>query len=140
MSIHVVLDTNVIFEGLTKQTGACGLLINAWRAGLITVCVTNTLLYEYEDVLGRKLSEWRYVKIITLLDKLLDESAEYVRIYYSWRPSSPDPGDDHVVDCALTANAILVTSNLRDFYSAKDNVGLQVMTPVAFVRLLAGIE
>lgn len=140
MSIHVVLDTNVIFEGLTKQTGACGLLINAWRAGLITVCVTNTLLYEYEDVLGRKLSEWRYVKIITLLDKLLDESAEYVRIYYSWRPSSPDPGDDHVVDCALTANAILVTSNLRDFYSAKDNLGLQVMTPVAFVRLLAGIE
>lgn len=140
MSIRVVLDTNVIFEGLTKQTGACGLLINAWRAGLITVCVTNTLLYEYEDVLGRKLSEWRYVKIITLLDKLLDESAEYVRIYYSWRPSSPDPGDDHVVDCALTANAILVTSNLRDFYSAKDNLGLQVMTPVAFVRLLAGIE
>lgn len=140
MSIHVVLDTNVIFEGLTKQTGACGLLINAWRAGLITVCVTNTLLYEYEDVFGRKLSEWRYVKIITLLDKLLDESAEYVRIYYSWRPSSPDPGDDHVVDCALTANAILITSNLRDFYSAKDKLGLQVMTPVEFVRLLARIE
>ncbi|MEZ4860848.1 MAG: PIN domain-containing protein [Caldilineaceae bacterium] len=52
MSIRVVLDTNVIFEGLTKQTGACGLIVGAWRAGLIMVCVTTTLLNEYEDRVG----------------------------------------------------------------------------------------
>lgn len=54
--MRVVIDTNVVFEGLTKQGGACGLIIDAWRAGLIKACVTNALAYEYEDVLARKLS------------------------------------------------------------------------------------
>jgi len=44
MALRVVLDTNVVFEGLTKQTGVCGLIIDAWRAGLLTVCVSNALL------------------------------------------------------------------------------------------------
>lgn len=55
----VVIDTNVVFEGLTKQGGAAGLIIDAWLAGFINVCVSNALGYEYEDVLSRKLSDAR---------------------------------------------------------------------------------
>jgi predicted nucleic acid-binding protein len=54
--LRVVIDTNVVFEGLTKQGGASGLIIDAWLAGLIVVCVSNTLAYEYDDVLSRKLA------------------------------------------------------------------------------------
>lgn len=42
----VVIDTNVVFEGLTKQGGAAGLVIDAWLAGLLEVCVSNPLAYE----------------------------------------------------------------------------------------------
>jgi len=31
--MRAVIDTNVVFEGLTKQGGVCGLIIDAWRAG-----------------------------------------------------------------------------------------------------------
>lgn len=33
--LRVVIDTNVVFEGLTKRGGAVGLIIDAWLAGLL---------------------------------------------------------------------------------------------------------
>ncbi|PIZ26050.1 MAG: toxin-antitoxin system toxin component, PIN family protein, partial [Chloroflexi bacterium CG_4_10_14_0_8_um_filter_57_5] len=31
---RVVVDTNVLFEGLTRKGGAAGLVVDAWLAGL----------------------------------------------------------------------------------------------------------
>jgi predicted nucleic acid-binding protein len=133
---RVVLDTNVVFEGLTKKDTACGLIIDAWFVGLIHVCVSDGLAYEYRDVLSRKLSpsKWDLAKVVlrTLLEK-----AEFVQIYYSWRPASPDPGDDLVIDCSMNANALLVTSNIKDFQKTTLELGLQIMTPVGFIERLA---
>ena len=83
-----VIDTNIIFEGLTKQGGASGLIIDAWLAGLFRACVSNSLAYEYMEVLSRELSEARWQKIQPILGMLLAQ-AEFVTIYYSWRPISP---------------------------------------------------
>lgn len=102
----------------------------------MVVCVSNALAYEYDDVLSRKLSEARWIKLQPVLGQLL-RVAQYTNIYFSWRPTSPDAGDDLVIDCAMNAGAIVVTSNIRDFRSAKESLGLRVMTPVQFVSLLA---
>jgi putative PIN family toxin of toxin-antitoxin system len=136
---RIVVDTNVVLEGLTKQGGASGLIIDAWLAGLIVVCVSNALAYEYDDVLSRKLSGERWNKLQPVLGQLLN-IAQYTNIYFSWRPTSPDAGDDLVIDCAMNAGAIVVTSNIRDFRSARDSLGLRIMTPVEFVNLLASGE
>jgi putative PIN family toxin of toxin-antitoxin system len=133
---RAVIDTNVVFEGLTKQGGAAGLIIDAWLAGLIQVCVSTALAYEYEDVLSRKLSEIRWQRLQPVLSALLSK-VEFTVIYYSWRPTSPDPGDDLVIDCAMNAGAVVVTSNTRDFQRAKVSLGLQVMTPTELVIKLA---
>jgi predicted nucleic acid-binding protein len=134
--LRVVIDTNVVFEGLTKKGGASGLIIDAWFAGLMIACVSNALAYEYDDVLSRKLAPERWILLKPLLGKLLN-IAEYTSIYFSWRPTSPDPGDDLAIDCAMNAGAIVVTSNIKDFRSARESLGLQVMTPVEFVNVLA---
>lgn len=136
-SFQVVIDTNVVFEGLTKQGNAAGLVIDAWLAGLLTVYISNALAYEYVDVLSRKLSEKRWQTLRPVLGKLLD-ICQFVAIYYSWRPTSPDAGNDLVVDCAMNAGATVITSNLRDFRRAEVSLGLQVMTPVELVVKLAG--
>ena len=52
---------------------------------------------------------------------------------------SPDPGDDHVIDCAMNAGVPVVTSNVRDFRLAAQTLGLVVMTPVDFVTWLAKV-
>jgi putative PIN family toxin of toxin-antitoxin system len=134
--LRVVVDTNVLFEGLTKQGGASGLIIDAWLAGLIVVCVSTTLTYEYVDVLSRKLAAERWITLQPVLVRLLS-IAQYTSIYFSWRPTSPDPGDDLAIDCAMNAGAIVITSNIKDFRSAKESLGLRVMTPVEFVNMLA---
>jgi predicted nucleic acid-binding protein len=134
--IRVAIDTNVVFEGLTKQGGAAGFIVDAWLAGLIQVCVSTALVYEYEDGLARKLSEIRWQKLQPVLSALLGK-VEFTVIYYSWRPTSPDSGDDLVIDCAMNAGEIVVTSNTRDFQRAKVSLGLQVMTPTELVIKLA---
>lgn len=133
---RVVVDTNVVFEGLTKQGSAAGFVIDAWLAGLIQVHVSNALAYEYEDVLSRKLSTVRWQELQPVLGTLLSYS-QFTKIYYSWRPTSPDAGDDLVIDCAMNANAIITTSNLRDFRNAKESLGLQAIAPAELVTQLA---
>jgi len=134
--LRVVIDTNVVFEGLTKQGSAAGFLIEAWLNGLLQVHVSNALAYEYEDVLSRKLSDVRWQELKPVLGTLLS-CAKFTTIYYSWRPTSPDEGDDLVIDCAMNASAIVTTFNLRDFRNARESLGLQVMTPAELVIKLA---
>jgi predicted nucleic acid-binding protein len=136
---HAVIDTNVVFEGLTVRGGASGLIIEAWFSGLFTACVSNALGYEYVDVLSRKLSTSRWQEIQPVLGTLLSK-CEFVTIFYSWRPASPDPGDDHVIDCAMNAGGIVVTHNLADFRHAERSLGLIVLSPVQFVTELAREE
>ncbi|CAN5855038.1 putative toxin-antitoxin system toxin component, PIN family [soil metagenome] len=133
--LRVVLDTNVVFEGLTKQAGASGLVLEAWRAGLLQVCMSDALWYEYEDVFSRLLSPERWQRLQPVLNALILR-AEFVTIYYTWRPTSPDPGDEHVIDCTMNANAIIITSNVRDFREAQRELGLQVMRPTELIARL----
>jgi predicted nucleic acid-binding protein len=57
--LQAVIDTNVLFEGMTIQGSASGLIIDAWRGGLFVACISNDLAYEYIDVLARMLSPVR---------------------------------------------------------------------------------
>jgi predicted nucleic acid-binding protein len=137
--LRAVIDTNVVFEGLTKRGGAAGILIEAWLAELIDVRVSNALAYEYISVLSRKLSEKRWRRIEPVLGTLLAQ-AEFVVINYTWRPVSPDPQDDHVIDCAMNTGAVVITSNIRDFRTPEKRLGLPVLTPAEAVLVLVERE
>jgi predicted nucleic acid-binding protein len=134
--MRVVIDTNVVFEGLTKQGGAAELIIDSWLAGLLEVYVSNALAYEYVDVLFRKLSKSRWLELQPVLEILIGKT-KFTFIDYSWRPTSPDPGDDLVIDCGMNAGAIVVTLNIKDFRRAQESLGLQVMTPTELIIQLA---
>lgn len=133
---RVVIDTNVVFTGLTQRGGAAGLIVSAWQGGLFAPFASDALLYEYVDVLSRKLSPVRWSVIEPLLVDLVDR-VEIVTLFFKRRPRSPDPGDDLVIDCAMNATATVVTSNMRDYRLAVAELGLTVMPPVVFANLLA---
>lgn len=134
-NLPIVVDTNVVFEGLTKQGSASDLIINAWLAGLWNVYASNALVYEYESTLSNKLSPDRWQQAKPILRRMLNH-IQFVPIYYSWRPLSPDPGDEHVIDCALNANATIIIANVRDFRQAQTEVGLSVLSPVELINQL----
>lgn len=116
--MRAVIDTNVVFEGLTKTSGASNIIVKAWSAELFEACYSMPLGYEYQDVLARKLSEKRWELVRPILDKLFSVSTQIIP-RYQWRPISPDPDDDFVIECAVNAGAIIVTYNTKDFRSAE---------------------
>jgi len=103
---------------------------------LLQVCVCDALAYEYADVLSRKLSEARWQRLKPVLGTLLSK-AQFVVVHYSWRPISPDPGDEHIIDCAMNAGATVITWNVRDFRTARETLGLRVITPIEAIIQLA---
>ncbi len=51
--IRAVIDTNVVFEGLTQYDGPAGTIVSAWIAELFQACISQALAYEYADVLAK---------------------------------------------------------------------------------------
>jgi predicted nucleic acid-binding protein len=132
--IRAVIDTNVLFEGLT-HLGPSAEVIDAWVANRFRPCVSTALALEYQDVLARKLAPSRGNGALMALQALLTR-CEYVPIYYSYRPASRDPGDDFVVDCVLNSHSVLVTQNVRDFAAVCRELGFRVFRPSEFLTEL----
>jgi putative PIN family toxin of toxin-antitoxin system len=134
--IRAVVDTNVLFEGLTRL-GSAADVVDAWADRRFLPCVSTALALEYQDVLARKLRPTRGESALMALQALLVR-CEYVPIYYSYRPASRDPGDDFIVDCVLNSQAVLITYNVRDFAEASRHLGFKVLQPSEFMLALAG--
>lgn len=135
--MRAVVDTNVLFEGLSKR-GPCGDVVDAWVNADFTPCVSTALAMEYEEVLARKFGPAKRPAIIGALQALL-KRAEFVPITFTVRPMSPDPDDDFVIDCAFNGHAVLVTGNLKDFRGLEQGLRITVLTPSAFLKQLRGI-
>lgn len=132
--IRAVIDTNVLFQGLTKIC-ADSKIVDFWVSAGFQPCISTALAFEYRDVLARLLSPRRQPLILGALQALLERS-EYIPIHYTYRPASPDPGDDLVVDCVLNASAILVTRNTKDFVTPSRRLGFALMGPDEFLSML----
>ena len=130
---RVVVDTNVLFEGLTKR-GACASVVDLWVRQEVTVCVSTAVALEYEDVLGRKLGGAKRAKALPALQALLSR-AEFVAVLTRVRPLSPDPDDDRVIECAYNGHASIVTRNLKDLRIAQEVLGVPVLAPEELLEL-----
>ena len=64
--LHLVIDTNIVLEGLTKQGGASGLIMEAWLGELFIVHISTAIAYEYQDVLTRKLWAKQFLGLTVL--------------------------------------------------------------------------
>ena len=132
--LRVVVDTNVLFTGLTRR-GSEADIIDAWAGRRFLPCVSTALALEYQATLGSKLGPRKKHLALPALQALLSR-CEFVAIWYLYRPSSPDPGDDLVVECVLNSRSLLVTQNVRDFRAPARQLGFTVLKPAEFLDLL----
>ena len=89
-----------------------------------------------EDVLSRMLSPLRGEIVLPALQALLVR-CRFVPIRFTYRPASPDPGDDLVVDCVLNSQSLLITHNIKDFRAPARDLGFKVLRPPEFLAVLA---
>ena len=100
--MNIVLDTNCLLMSLSRRSR----YYPVWRDfvdGKYTLCITNEILAEYEEILTQKVGPQIASNIIQALLDL--PNTKMVQVYYHLHLITVDPDDDKFVDCAFKANA-----------------------------------
>ena len=131
--IRVVFDTNVLFSAIYKRVGVPAQVIDLATSGILTPCVSDAVMAEYEDVLARPILQPHARRAHEVL-VLLRELAVHVAPTRTLAVCS-DPDDDRFLECAFAAGAeYLVTGNTRHF--PKSYEAFAVVTPRALLERL----
>jgi len=133
---QIVVDTNVFVSALRSQFGASYKLFSLIDKELYELQLSVPLALEYEAAAKRMIGE------ILLSEKEIDDILDFViskskcwQIYYLWRPQLKDPGDDMILELAVTANCnTILTYNVNDFKGI-EKFGIQAITPKEFLEL-----
>jgi putative PIN family toxin of toxin-antitoxin system len=131
--VRAVLDTSVLITALRSSTGAAAETVRLALRGELTTLMDLKLACEYRDVALRggqlKASGKSRAETATILDAL-EAIAEPVLVAFLYRPLSPDPNDDMVLDVAINGNAdAIITNNAKHFREAAERFSLEVLTP-----------
>lgn len=137
--MRLVLDTNIVASGLLWN-GTPAQLIDAARAEEIEIFTSRVLLAELARILQRA----KFAKAITAsglsLDELMLGYAELATLVTPMPiPATVlnDPDDDHVLACALAAEAELIVSGDNDLLTPKMFREIPIVTAAEAIRVIA---
>jgi putative PIN family toxin of toxin-antitoxin system len=128
--MRVVVDTNVLissfFGGNPKK------VIDLWKAGDITLCLSKPIIDEYLDVLQRLKAD------PALISELLSLFAGgYHLLFTGTTPSlrivPDDPGDDKFFECAVALKASVIVTGDKAMLRVANYMGIAVASPTQFL-------
>jgi len=110
--MKIVLDTNCLLVSVQEYSDYFWLW-EAFCSKKYTLCYTDEILNEYQEILSRYYSV-EFAKLV--IDALLNApNIEQIKVYYKWMLILADPDDNKFVDCAISANANFIVSNDKHF-------------------------
>ena len=130
--MRIVLDTNILVAIIGRRS-PYRWLFDYLIEGRLALCVSNEILLEYEEVLGRKAGGKVATNVINFID--IHPATVKTEIYFQFGLITQDPDDNKFVDCYLSANAEYLISNDGHFQSLK-----QIDFPKVAVLNLAEFE
>lgn len=114
---YVVLDTNCLIQILPTRSHYHQIWTD-FLSGIFRLCVSNEILSEYEEILGRLASSMVAHNVVEAIARhprtLFRES--YYRFHLL---SDIDKDDDKFVDCAITAGADYIVTEDNHFNHLK---------------------
>ena len=139
--MRVVLDTNVLLQGLKNKNGASGFILENIRSYHLELMISIPVFSEYQDVLLRK-SSLKFLGASKLdIEKILDFIAfiaSPAEINFLMRPNLKDESDNMFVDLAFASRAnFLITSNVKDYNSSPELLfdSFKIILPTNFAIL-----
>lgn len=138
--LTAVLDTQIILRGASSATPSITAKIYAaWDAGHFTLLLSEAILAEVEDVLGRPevLRKLRLTPIeVAALIELLRRQSTLVT------PTIPiarsrDPDDDKFLECAVAGRADYIVSADADLLSLREVQGIPIVDATTYWQALA---
>lgn len=137
--MRLVLDTNIVTSGLLWN-GSPARLIDAALADEVELCTSRTLLVELARILQRA----KFGKAISATGSSADELVMgYIELatLVTPMPIFPtilrDPDDDHVLACALAAQADFIVSGDKHLLDLKQFQGMHIVTAAQAVKRIA---
>ncbi|GAB6163542.1 putative toxin-antitoxin system toxin component, PIN family [Desulfothermus naphthae] len=129
--IKVVIDTNVFissfFGGIPRE------IINLWRDGQITICISQSILEEYIKVLNRLGIDKHE---ITKLTKLFAEG--YNLIFAATTPKieivKDDPDDNKFIECAVELGSKIIISGDKHLLNIGKYIDIKILSPREFMH------
>lgn len=109
---RVVLDTNSLIQCISKRSS----YHRIWESilkGERTLCVSNDIIEEYEEVLERNISHRFAVLAINVI--INNPYTLFITPYYHFNLIQQDPDDNKFVDCAVSANARFIVTEDHHF-------------------------
>ncbi|MBN1103080.1 MAG: putative toxin-antitoxin system toxin component, PIN family [Deltaproteobacteria bacterium] len=130
---RIVLDTNVFissFFGGNPQR-----IIELWKAGAITLCLSPGIVDEYVKVLRRLGFEQE-----PELKELLKLFASGFHILFTARTPDlhvveDDPDDNKFIECAVALDADFVITGDKALLTLGDYMGTPIVTPRQFLEM-----
>jgi len=131
--LKLVIDTNVVISSLLKPESNPALIMSLILRGDCTLCVTEKIFVEYEEVSGRgkfkKLDQAGVGEFLSTLRK----RALWVVPKVTIDDVTKDPDDNAFLECALESKAdFLITGNIHHFPEKKFH-RTSILTPAEFV-------
>ncbi len=127
----VVVDTNIFvssfFGGVPRQ------IINLWKEGKITLCLSQEIIEEYIEVLNRLgLKDGNEIRNLT---KLFAEG--YNSIFTSKTPTlnivEDDPDDNKFIECAVALDCKVIISGDKHLKDIKRYIDIDIFSPREFL-------
>lgn len=140
--MRVVLDTNTLVSALLSPHGPPRRLLDAARAQVFELCSSPVLVAELLDVVSRE----KFAKRLAAAGLTpLGIVGEIRRLAVMAAPVdvprvvADDPDDDHVLACALTAQADLIVSGDKHLLNLGGQYqSIAIVTPAQAVQLVGG--
>jgi len=129
--IRVVIDTNVFISSFFG--GHPRAIMDLWKSGRITLCLSRPIVDEYVDVL-RRLG----LQDAPELDELLHLFAQGFHVLFTSKTAKlniveKDPDDDKFIECAVALKAEFVISGDKALTDIQDYMGIKIQSPKQFL-------
>jgi putative PIN family toxin of toxin-antitoxin system len=130
--MKVVIDTNVFLSSFFG--GNPRKMIDFWKKGKITLCLSKDTLDEYIDVLQRV-----GLKDENKIEELLSLFAKGLNILFTTktphiRAVKDDPDDDKFIECAVVLKAEVIITGDKALKTMGEYMGIKILTPQQFLK------
>ena len=108
----VVIDTNCLLQIISRKSPYRPIW-DAFLAGRYTLCASNEILDEYQEILEQQISPTVGENVVMLI--LNQENVQLVDPHFRMGIITADPDDNKFVDCAFAAGADYLVSEDSHF-------------------------
>ena len=131
----VVLDTNILVSGLTRQGGIPSQILDLAAQGRFSLSISNSILTELSGVLTAKFG-WTQYQVA----EIISDFRIAATIIHPPRAAigvSGHASDDLILDCVAAANAdFLVTGDRRHLLPLHTYANARIVTAAEFLEEL----